>query len=76
MAEIQNLRDIFRKEGLQFVHNLFSDFVVISEKINATRFAFEKREDGTFPEGTRPDRKNGNACQDPGDSGRHRPHLQ
>jgi len=48
MAEIQNLRDIFRKEGLQFVHNLFSDFVVISEKINATRFAFEKREDGTF----------------------------
>jgi len=48
MAEIQNLRDIYKREGLQFVRNLFSDSVVISEKINATRFSFEKKKDGSF----------------------------
>jgi len=48
MAEILTLREVFRKEGLQFVHKLFDDFVIISEKLNATRFAFEKDENGEF----------------------------
>jgi hypothetical protein len=46
MAEILTLREVFRKEGLQFVHKLFDDFVIISEKLNATRFAFEKMPNG------------------------------
>jgi len=46
MAEILTLREVFRKEGLQFVHKLFDGFVIISEKLNATRFAFEKSKDG------------------------------
>jgi hypothetical protein len=46
MAEIQTLREVFRKEGLQFVHKLFDNFVIISEKLNATRFCFEKDENG------------------------------
>lgn len=41
MAEIQTLREVFRKEGLQFIHKLFANFVIISEKLNATRFCFE-----------------------------------
>ena len=40
MAEILSLREIFRKEGMQFVKKLFDEFVVISEKLNATRFCF------------------------------------
>jgi hypothetical protein len=48
MAEILTLREVFRKEGLQFVHRLFDDFVIISEKLNATRFSFEKDEKGEF----------------------------
>jgi len=46
MAEIQTLREVFRKEGLQFIHKLFDNFVIISEKLNATRFCFEKSESG------------------------------
>lgn len=46
MAEILSLREVFRKEGMQFVKKLFDEFVVISEKLNATRFCFEKTEDG------------------------------
>jgi len=46
MAEILTLREVFRKEGLQFVHKLLDDFVIISEKLNATRFAFEKLPNG------------------------------
>ena len=46
MAEILSLREIFRKEGMQFVKKLFDEFVVISEKLNATRFCFEKTKDG------------------------------
>ena len=48
MAEIQTLREVFRKEGLQFVHKLFDNFVIISEKLNATRFAFEKNNQGVI----------------------------
>jgi len=46
MAEILTLREVFKREGLQFVHKLFDDFVIISEKLNATRFAFEKLPNG------------------------------
>jgi len=46
MAEILTLREVFRKEGIEFVEKLFSSYVIISEKLNATRFAFEKTEDG------------------------------
>jgi hypothetical protein len=46
MAEILSLREVFRKEGISFIEKLFNSYVVISEKLNATRFAFEKTEDG------------------------------
>jgi hypothetical protein len=46
MAEILSLREVFRKEGMQFVKKLFDEFVVVSEKLNATRFCFERTEDG------------------------------
>lgn len=46
MAEILSLREIFRKEGMQFVKKIFDEFVVISEKLNATRFCFERTQEG------------------------------
>ena len=46
MAEILSLREILRKEGLQFIKKLFEEHVIISEKLNATRFCFEKTGDG------------------------------
>ena len=46
MAEILTLREVFKREGHQFIHKLFDDFVIISEKLNATRFAFEKLPNG------------------------------
>jgi hypothetical protein len=46
MAEILTLREVFRKEGIQFIEKLFNSYVIISEKLNATRFAFEKTEEG------------------------------
>ena len=46
MAEILSLREIFRKEGIQFIKQLFDDYVVISEKLSATRFCFEKTNEG------------------------------
>jgi hypothetical protein len=48
MAEIQSLREVFRKEGLQFINKLFSNYIIISEKLNATRFSFEKDDKGKF----------------------------
>jgi hypothetical protein len=48
MAEIQSLRELFRKEGLQFIEKLFSNYIIISEKLNATRFAFENDDEGKF----------------------------
>jgi hypothetical protein len=46
MAEILSLREIFRRDGMQFVKKLLDEFVVISEKLNATRFCFEKTSSG------------------------------
>lgn len=46
MAEILSLREIFRKDGVQFVKRLLNEFVVISEKLSATRFCFEKTNEG------------------------------
>lgn len=46
MAEILTLREIFKKEGAPFIRSLFSDFVIISEKLNATRFCFERTDTG------------------------------
>jgi len=48
MAEIQTLHEVFRKEGLQFIHKLFSNSIVISEKLNATRFCFSIDNDNNF----------------------------
>jgi len=45
MAEIQTLHEVFKKEGLQFIHKLFSESIVISEKLNATRFCFSIDDD-------------------------------
>jgi len=46
MAEIQTLRQVFLKDGMKFVNKLFEQFVVVSEKLNATRFCFERTENG------------------------------
>jgi len=46
MSEILSLREIFQREGLQFVKKIFDEFVVISEKLNATRFCFERTDKG------------------------------
>lgn len=48
MAEILSLREVFRKEGMIFVNRLFDDFVIISEKLNATRFCVQRLEDGSL----------------------------
>jgi hypothetical protein len=48
MAEILSLREVFRKEGMTFVNRLFDDFVIISEKLNATRFCVQRLEDGSL----------------------------
>ena len=41
MAEILSLRQVYLKEGMPFVNKLLDNFVVVSEKLNATRFCFE-----------------------------------
>jgi hypothetical protein len=46
MAELLTLHEVLRKEGLEFIHKLFDGFVIISEKLNATRFGFEKSKNG------------------------------
>lgn len=46
MAQILSLREVFRKEGMQFANKLFDKFVIVSEKLNATRFCFERTENG------------------------------
>lgn len=46
MAELQSLKTIFQREGLEFIQKLFNNFVIVSEKVGGTRFAFEKSEDG------------------------------
>jgi hypothetical protein len=48
MAEILSLREVFQKEGLQFINRLFDEFVIISEKLNATRFCVERITDGSL----------------------------
>jgi hypothetical protein len=48
MAEILSLREVFRKEGMQFVNQLFDEFVIVTEKLNATRFCVQRLEDGTL----------------------------
>ena len=35
MAEILTLREVFRREGIQFIEKLFNSYVIISEKLNA-----------------------------------------
>ena len=46
MAELQSLKTIFQREGLEFIQKLFNNFVIVSEKVGGTRFAFEKTENG------------------------------
>jgi len=46
MAELQSLKSIFQREGLEFIQKLFNNFVIVSEKVGGTRFAFEKTENG------------------------------
>lgn len=46
MAQILSLREVFRKEGMEFANKLFDRFVIVSEKLNASRFCFERTESG------------------------------
>lgn len=48
MAEIQTLQELYKREGLRFMKDLFNSHVVVSEKINATRFSFIKDVNGEF----------------------------
>lgn len=48
MVGIQTLQDLYKKEGLKFIKELFNSHVIVSEKINATRFSFIKNDKGEF----------------------------
>jgi phosphopantetheine adenylyltransferase len=43
---IRHLRDIYQKDGEDFIYNLFNRFVIINEKIDASAFGFRKEEEG------------------------------
>ena len=42
MAGINQLSDIFKKKGKEFVDKLFNQIVTVSEKLDGSIFAFEK----------------------------------
>lgn len=46
MAEIINLKTIYKKQGASYIRSLFSEDVIITEKINAVRFCFKKTKNG------------------------------
>ena len=41
MNGLKHLKDIYNIQGKEFIDKLFNEYVVISEKLNATRFAFQ-----------------------------------
>jgi hypothetical protein len=46
MAELQSLKSIYQREGLEFIQKLFNNFVIVSEKVGGTRFSFERQDEG------------------------------
>lgn len=46
MSSIIHLKDLYDKNGYEFIEKLFSNDVYITEKIDASRFAFERGGDG------------------------------
>jgi cytidyltransferase-like protein len=49
MAGINHLYDIYNKKGVDFVDNLFNQFVTINEKMDGSAFSFERdKETGKF----------------------------
>lgn len=42
MAELQSLKSIYQREGLEFIQKLFDNFVIVSEKVGGTRFVVER----------------------------------
>jgi cytidyltransferase-like protein len=49
MAGINHLYDIYNKRGVDFVNNLFNQFVTINEKMDGSAFSFERdKETGKF----------------------------
>jgi len=48
MAGIQHLKDLYTSKGVNFIQDLFSKNVYITEKIDGARFAFEKDKDGNL----------------------------
>lgn len=48
MSGIKHLQEIYQKKGKEFVEKLFNKFVIIQEKIDLSRFAFQKESNGEF----------------------------
>jgi hypothetical protein len=49
MAGIKQLSEVYKKQGAEFIDNLFGDEVTVSEKLNGMSFSFEKSiGDGTM----------------------------
>jgi|694.fasta_scaffold108731_3 hypothetical protein len=42
MAGIKQLSEVYKKQGSEFIDNLFADEVTVSEKLNGMSFSFEK----------------------------------
>lgn len=48
MAGITHLQEIYTKKGKEFIDNLFGQHVIINEKIDLSRFSFQKNKQGQF----------------------------
>jgi len=57
MAGLQHLFDIYNKQGKEFITDLFSKELVVSEKPDASIFSVQQREDGTIDFFKRDDRQ-------------------
>lgn len=49
---MQELTQIFKKQGQEFVNDLFNDYLVVTEKISGSSFSFQKDKDLTFFKGS------------------------
>ena len=42
---MEELQKIYKKEGSDFINDLLSDYVIVTEKLSGSSFAFEKHGD-------------------------------
>jgi hypothetical protein len=48
MAGLPHLFDISSKKGEEFINNLLSQYTIVSEKLDGSRFEFQKQDDGSI----------------------------